>query len=381
MYTPAVVLTALGLGCGASPSGESGYVENSTQSQSRVVKDESLAIDLPLRAQAAQRPTADLPPPEQATVDLFEEVAPSVVYITTLEQRRNLFTGVATEVRRGTGSGFIWDDVGHVVTNFHVLEGATGAQVVLHDQETYRAELVGVSRGHDLAILKIDAPTEVLPPVEIGRSEGLRVGQSVFAIGNPFGLSATLTTGIISALGREIAAVGGGTIEDAIQTDAAINPGNSGGPLLDSAGRLIGVNTAIYSPSGASAGIGFAVPVDTVRRVVPQIIEKGGYTPPQLGIRVSEELNIAARRRLGIRGVVVREVDPGTGAARAGLRGTTRAADGRLILGDVIQAVEGDAVNNLGELSTVLDRYEANDEVMVTILRDGQTREVTIRLF
>ena len=303
------------------------------------------------------------------------------MYITTLAQRRNLFTGVATEVPRGTGSGFVWDDVGHVVTNVHVLEGATGAQVVLHDQSTYRADIVGVSRGHDLAVLKIDAPANALQPVDIGRSEGLRVGQSVFAIGNPFGLSATLTTGIISALGREIGAVGGGTIENAIQTDAAINPGNSGGPLLDSAGRLIGVNTAIYSPSGASAGIGFAVPVDTVRRVVPQIIEKGEYSPPKLGIRVSENLNIAARRRLGIRGVVIREVDPGTGAARAGLRGTSRAADGRLILGDVIQAVEGDAVSNLGELWTVLDRYDPGDEVVVTILRDGQTREVSIRLF
>jgi len=392
LYSPAVFLAFLGLGCSAPPPGESSYVENTTQSSA--AKDEFLAVDpespaagdrrgelLPLRAHAAERPAADLPPSEQATVDLFEEVAPSVVYITTLTQRRNLFTGVATEVRRGTGSGFVWDDVGHVVTNFHVLEGATGAQVVLHDQQTYRATLVGFSRWHDLAILKIDVPANVLPPVDIGRSEGLRVGQSVFAIGNPFGLTATLTTGIISALGREIAAVGGGTIEDAIQTDAAINPGNSGGPLLDSAGRLIGVNTAIYSPSGASAGIGFAVPVDTVQRVVPQIIEKGEYTPPQLGIRASEELNILVRRRLGIRGVVVREVDPGTGAARAGLRGTSRAADGRLILGDVIQAVEDNAVSNLGELSTILDRYDANDEVAVTILRDGRTREVTIRLF
>ena len=394
LCTPAVLLTFLGFGCSAPPPDQSSYVENPTQS--RAAKDEFLPTDpespvsvdrrgelLPLSAQAPQRPTppGELPPSEQATVDLFEEVRPSLVYITTLAQRRNLFTGVATEVPRGTGSGFVWDDVGHVVTNVHVLEGATGAQVVLHDQSTYRADLVGVSRGHDLAVLKIDAPANALQPVDIGRSEGLRVGQSVFAIGNPFGLSATLTTGIISALGREIAAVGGGTIENAIQTDAAINPGNSGGPLLDSAGRLIGVNTAIYSPSGASAGIGFAVPVDTVRRVVPQIIEKGEYSPPKLGIRVSEDLNIAARRRLGIRGVVVREVDPGTGAARAGLRGTSRAADGRLILGDVVQAVEGDAVSNLGELRTVLDRYDPGDEVVVTILRDGQILEVSIRLF
>ena len=247
-------------------------------------------VPRPSAQQGAREPSprGELTSAEQATVDLFEEVRPSVVYITTLAQRRNLFTGVATEVPRGTGSGFVWDQVGNIVTNLHVLQGATAAQIVLHDQSTYRADLVGFSRGHDLAVLRIDAPADLLRPVGIGQSDGLRVGQSIFAIGNPFGLSATLTTGIVSALGREIAAAGGGTIENMIQTDAAINPGNSGGPLLDSAGRLIGVNTAIYSPSGASAGIGFAVPVDTVRRVVPQIIENGEYTPPQLGIRVSE---------------------------------------------------------------------------------------------
>jgi len=322
-----------------------------------------------------------LPPAEQATVDLFEEVRPSVVYITTLTQRRNLFTGVSTEVPRGTGSGFVWDDAGHVVTNLHVLQGATAAQVVLHDQSNHRAELVGFSRGHDLAVLRIDAPADVLQPIAIGRSDDLQVGQSILAIGNPFGLSATLTTGIVSALGREIAAVGGGTIEHAIQTDAAINPGNSGGPLLDSSGRLIGVNTAIYSPSGASAGIGFAVPVDTVRRVIPQIIENGEYTPPRLGIRVSAELNAYVQTRLGINGVVILEVDSGTGADRAGLQGTSRAADGRLLLGDIIQAIDGDDVSGFGELQTVLDRYVPGDEITVTILREGQTREVGIQLF
>ena len=322
-----------------------------------------------------------LPPTEQATVDLFEEVRPSVAYITTLTQRRNLFTGVATEIPRGTGSGFLWDEAGHVVTNLHVLQGATAAQVVLHDQSTHRAALVGVSRGHDLAVLRIDAPAHVLRPVAIGRSDDLQVGQSIFAIGNPFGLNATLTTGIVSAVGREIAAVGGGTIENAIQTDAAINPGNSGGPLLDSAGRLIGVNTAIYSPSGASAGIGFAVPVDTVRRVIPQIIENGEYTPPRLGIRVSADLDAYVRTRLRLSGVVILEVEPGTGADRAGLQGTSRAADGRLILGDIVQAIDGDDVRGFGELQTVLDRYTPGDEVTVTILRDGQPRDFRIQLF
>ena len=340
-------------------------------------------VPRPSAQQGAREPSprGELTSAEQATVDLFEEVRPSVVYITTLAQRRNLFTGVATEVPRGTGSGFVWDQVGNIVTNLHVLQGATAAQIVLHDQSTYRADLVGFSRGHDLAVLRIDAPADLLRPVGIGQSDGLRVGQSIFAIGNPFGLSATLTTGIVSALGREIAAAGGGTIENMIQTDAAINPGNSGGPLLDSAGRLIGVNTAIYSPSGASAGIGFAVPVDTVRRVVPQIIENGEYTPPQLGIRVSEDLTSYVRRRLGIRGVVILEVDPGTGAARAGLRGTSRAANGRLVLGDIIQAIDGEDVDGLGELRTILDRYDPGDEVSVTILRDDQPSEVRIQVF
>ena len=337
----------------------------------------------PRAAQTIPQPPSRgaLPPAEQATVDLFESVSPAVVYITTLTQRRNIFTGVSTEVPRGTGSGFVWDDAGHIVTNLHVLQGATAAQVVLYDQLNHRAELVGFSRGHDLAVLRIDAPTDSLQPVAIGRSDDLQVGQNIFAIGNPFGLNATLTTGIVSALGREIAAVDGGAIENAIQTDAAINPGNSGGPLLDSSGRLIGVNTAIYSPSGASAGIGFAVPVDTVRRVVPQIIEHGEYTPPQLGIRASADLNAYVRTRLRISGVVILEVDPGTGADRAGLQGTSRAADGRLILGDIVQAIDGDEVGGLGELQTVLDRYAPGDEVTVTILRQDQTRDVRIQLF
>lgn len=338
----------------------------------------------PRAAQTATEPAArgPLPPAEQATVDLFEEVRPSVVYITTLTRRRNLFTGVATELPRGTGSGFIWDADGHVVTNLHVLQGATAAQVVLDDQSTYRAELVGFSSGHDLAVLRIDASDNGdLQPVRIGRSDELRVGQSIFAIGNPFGLSATLTTGIVSALGREIAAVGGGTIEGVIQTDAAINPGNSGGPLLDSAGRIVGVNTAIYSPSGASAGIGFAVPIDTVRRVVPQIIAKGEYTPPQLGIRVSEDLNAYVRNRLRISGVVVLDVEAGTDAERAGLRGSSRAADGRLVLGDIVQAIDQEEVTDLAALQTVLDRYAPGDEVTVTILRDGETQDVRIEVF
>ena len=341
------------------------------------------ATQSPVRAAQTREPSprGDLTTAEQATIRLFEEVGPSVVYITTLAQRRNIYTGLTSEVPSGTGSGFIWDEAGHIVTNLHVLEGADAAQIVLHDQTSYRAELVGVSSTHDLAVLRIDADDTALRPVDVGQSSDLRVGQSIFAIGNTFGLSATLTMGIVSALGRELPSAGGGRIENVIQTDADINPGNSGGPLLDSAGRLIGVNTAIYSPSGASAGIGLAVPVDTVRRVVPQIIENGVYEPPKLGISAREDLNNLVRRRLGIRGVVISTVAPGSGADGAGLRGTVRAANGSLVLGDIVQAIDGEPVDNLGELETLLDRYRPGDEVSVTVEREGDTREVQIQVF
>ena len=325
-------------------------------------------------------PRGDLLPDEQATVGLFEKVSPSVVYITTLARRANLFTGAVDQIPRGTGTGFVWDRQGHIVTNYHVLQGANSAQVVLHDQMTYSASLVGVSAGHDLAVLRIDASSEDLQPVVIGESTSLRVGQSIFAIGSPFGLSATLTTGIVSALGRQIEGARGRPIENVIQIDAAINPGNSGGPLLDSAGRLVGVNTAIYSPSGASAGIGFAVPVDTVRRVVPQLIATGDYVPPQLGIIVNQQVSAVVLARLRLRGVLVWEVQPDSGAAEAALRGSRFAADGSLVLGDIIQQLDEEGVSNFGELQTVLDRYNRGDVVSVTTLRDGRTRTVRVRL-
>ena len=325
-------------------------------------------------------PRGDLLPDEQATVGLFKKVSPSVVYITTLARRANLFTGAIDQIPRGTGTGFVWDRQGHIVTNYHVLQGANSAQVVLHDQTTYGASLVGVSAGHDLAVLRIDASSEDLQPVVIGESTSLRVGQSIFAIGNPFGLSATLTTGIVSALGRQIEGTRGRPIENVIQIDAAINPGNSGGPLLDSAGRLVGVNTAIYSPSGASAGIGFAVPVDTVRRVVPQLIETGDYIPPQLGITVNQQVSAVVLARLRLSGVLVWEVQPGSGAATAGLRGSQFAGDGSLILGDIIQRLDDEEVSSFGELQAMLDRYNPGDVVSVTTLRGGRTRTVRARL-
>src|SRR6185369_5769617 len=238
---------------------------------------------------------------ERATVELFHNAAPSVVFITSLSVRRSAFRFNLTQIPRGTGSGFIWDDAGHIVTNFHVIQGGDAARVTLADQSTWDAKLVGTAPEKDLAVLKIEAPRDRLRPIPIGTASDLQVGQHVFAIGNPFGLDHTLTTGVISALGREIESAARTPIRDVIQTDAAINPGNSGGPLLDSSGRLIGVNTAIYSPSGSSAGIGFAIPVDVVNRVVPDLIKNGRVPVPGIGIVAADE---AAATRIGAEGVV-----------------------------------------------------------------------------
>jgi S1-C subfamily serine protease len=262
--------------------------------------------------EAVSRPVTargDLAGDEQNTIDIFRSAAPSVVYITSIAVRRNLFSLNVYEIPQGTGSGFIWDRQGRIVTNFHVISDASRLEVTLADRSTWKAALVGAAPDRDLAVLQITAPASKLQPIAVGESTNLLVGQKVFAIGNPFGLDQTLTTGVVSALGREITAVTGRTIHDVIQTDAAINPGNSGGPLLDSAGRLIGVNTAIYSPSGASSGIGFAVPVGEVNRVVPQIISKGKVLRPGLGVTLA---NRSLTRDLGLEGVLVLKVLPGT---------------------------------------------------------------------
>lgn len=266
--------------------------------------------------EAVSRPVTargDLAGDEQNTIDIFRSAAPSVVYITSIAVRRNLFSLNVYEIPQGTGSGFIWDRQGRIVTNFHVISDASRLEVTLADHSTWKAALVGAAPDRDLAVLQITAPASKLQPIAVGESTNLLVGQKVFAIGNPFGLDQTLTTGVVSALGREITAVTGRTIHDVIQTDAAINPGNSGGPLLDSAGRLIGVNTAIYSPSGASSGIGFAVPVGEVNRVVPQIISKGKVLRPGLGVTLA---NRSLTRDLGLEGVLVLKVLPGTSTLR-----------------------------------------------------------------
>ena len=271
-------------------------------------------------------PRGPLGADEQANIDLFRRTSPSVVHITTLAVQRDLFSLNVQQVPRGTGTGFAWDDRGHIVTNFHVIQGGSGARVTLADQSSHAAQLVGAFPDRDLAVLKIDVPAAKLPPIPLGSSRELQVGQRVYAIGNPFGLDQTLTTGIVSALNREIESFNQRTIRGVIQTDAAINPGNSGGPLLDSAGRLIGVNTQIASPSGASAGIGFAIPVDEVSRIVPRLIRDGRYLRPALGVTAGPA---GLHRALNLpKGVALVEVSDNGPAARAGLRPFRRAANG-----------------------------------------------------
>jgi len=315
---------------------------------------------------------------ERNNVEVFRAVSPSVVHITTLQAARNMFSRDVMQVPSGTGTGFLWDDRGHVVTNFHVVQAGDAAQVTLSDQSTWPAALVGAFPDRDLAVLRIDAPRQKLRPIMVGTSKDLQVGQKVYAIGNPFGLDQTLTTGIVSALEREIQSVTQRAIRGAIQTDAAINPGNSGGPLLDSAGRLIGVNTAIYSPSGASAGIGFAIPVDEVNRIVPRLIRDGRFLRPAIGVQTAPpQLN----RALGLRdGIAVVGVVPGGPAARAGLKPFMRDARGGIVSGDVIVAIDGKAVANLDDMLAILETHRPGDTVKLRLLRDGRTLETGVTL-
>jgi S1-C subfamily serine protease len=335
--------------------------------------------DLLISYQAEPReitPRGDLAGDEKTVIEIFEAVSPSVVYITTTRQVLDLWTRNVTEVPRGTGSGFIWDDRGHVVTNYHVVEGARSAHVRLADQRTYDAVLIGASPEHDIAVLRIDVPVGLPRPLAVGTSEDLKVGQKALAIGNPFGLDYTLTTGVISALDRSIQAEDGRSIDHLIQTDAAINPGNSGGPLIDSAGRLIGMNTAIFSPSGAFAGIGFAVPVDAVNRVVPDLIAHGRYLRPTIGITADDDISARLLERLGVEGVVILRVEPGSAADRAGLEGTGVTSDGDVIVGDVILALDGKPVTEVGELIDLLENYSIGDRVELVVFRRGEVRTV-----
>ncbi len=329
------------------------------------------------RGDAAPRPVTPRGPlaaDELQQIELFRRLSPSVVHITTLELQRDFFNRAVSQAPRGTGTGFVWDAAGHIVTNFHVIQGASAATVTLADQSTHRAQLVGAFPDRDLAVLKIDVPAAKWPAIPIGSSRELQVGQKVFAIGNPFGLDQTLTTGIVSALNREIDSFNERKLRGVIQTDAAINPGNSGGPLLDSAGRLIGVNTQIASPSGASAGIGFAIPVDEVNRIVPRLIRDGRITRPTLGIAAaSDQIQRALRLPDG---VALVQVTPGGPAARAGLQPFSRARDGGIVAGDIIVAVNDEPVASFDDLLTQLERRQPGDTVTLNVSRAGRGRKV-----
>src|SRR5581483_9021072 len=304
----------------------------------------------------------------------------SVVYISTSERVMDYWTLNVQTVPYGTGSGFMWDTAGHIVTNLHVVAGAAEATVRLSDGKDYPATLVGLSKTHDIAVLQVQIPARSALPIPIGTSHDLQVGQKVYAIGNPFGLDWTLTTGIVSALDRSLTGENGVLIQHLVQTDAAINPGNSGGPLLDSAGRLIGINTAIYSPSGARPGVGFAVPVDTVNRVVPELIAKGHYASPSLGVQTDENLSRAIARQLGVEGAAILRVHPDGPAARAGLRGARFGRRNSIYPGDVIVALNGKPVDNVASLLALLDDCTPGEVVQLTVWRDGKKIRVPVTL-
>ena len=327
----------------------------------------------------------DLSDLEKSTIALYKYASPSVVHITTLIQRELSLN--VQEIPQGTGSGFVWDDAGHIVTNYHVVQGGNAAQVTLADHSTYDADLIGVYPDGDIAVLWINAPKDKLHQIPIGSSHDLQVGQSAFAIGNPFGLDQTLTTGVISATGRQIESVTHHRIKNMIQTDAAVNPGNSGGPLLDSAGRLVGMNTAIYSPSGASVGIGFAIPVDDINRAVPELIRNKRIVRPGLGVTVASDQQMRSLRErlheeqgLDVEGVLIIQVKRGSAAAKAGLRPTRFDDSGQLALGDVIVAFDGKPIKSTEDLYAALEGHQVGETVTLTILRGEQRIEVKVTL-
>ncbi len=314
---------------------------------------------------------------ERNSIDIFERSSKSVVYITNTKYKRDIFSLNVFEIPQGSGSGFVWDEAGHIVTNYHVIQGASKLTVTMYNQKKYKAVVVGVAPSKDLAVLRISAPTIGFLPLPNGNYENLKVGRKTIAIGNPFGLDQTMTIGIVSALGREIKSVSGNVIQNVIQTDAAINPGNSGGPLLDSQGRLIGVNTAIVSPSGSSAGIGFAIPVNTVQNVVKQLIQHGKIIRPGLGINTLDD---RMAKRANIEGIIVSRVVSGGNSARVGIRGITQDRYGNYIMGDIIIALNGKDVVSNDDLDKFLNNQEVGDIVKITIQRGNKIIEKRVKL-
>ena len=314
---------------------------------------------------------------ETNTTEIFKKASPAVVYVTNTALRRSFFTLNVEEIPRGSGTGFVWDTNGLIVTNFHVIAGAHKLTVTLQDRTEHAADVIGVAPEKDLAVLRIEKPPADLVSLPLGDSSELTVGRKVLAIGNPFGLDTTLTAGIVSALGREIQAVGDRKIRGVIQTDAAINPGNSGGPLLNSLGQLVGVNTAIVSPSGANAGIGFAIPVNTVKDVVPQLISYGKILRPMLGMELASDRWV---QRYRIEGLPVVQVYPGLPAAQGGISGAYRGSRGELILGDIVTHIDDKPIRSNDDYFNALEQHEPGDKLTVTTLRGEETLTYEIEL-
>jgi S1-C subfamily serine protease len=316
---------------------------------------------------------------EANNIEIFKSASPSVVFVTNSAlYRTSPFSRNVQEVPQGSGTGFIWNKDGLIVTNYHVIQDASRVTITLQDQSTWDAEVVGKSPEKDLALLRIKAPPSKLIPLPLGDSSLLEVGRKVIAIGNPFGLDTTMTVGVVSALGREINSLTNRTIRDVIQTDASINPGNSGGPLLNSLGQLIGVNTQIISPSGASAGIGFAIPVNTVKKVIPQLLDYGQEVRPLLGI--GDLAPDTWTRRNGIKGVVIIDVTPGMPAAQAGLKGVDQNWRGEIMLGDVITKIDGNTIESQDDLFNALEQHMPGDTIKVTTEREDKTMEFNVVL-
>jgi S1-C subfamily serine protease len=346
----------------------------------RMLRLENYVLPRNSTALATPRPIAPrtaLSSGEKERIGLFDRTWRSVVHITTLAVRTDPFRLNVMEVPRGSGSGFVWDAHGHVVTNFHVIAGADEAKITFADKTTVNARLVGQSARNDIAVLRVVGLPNNVSPLAVGTSQDLVVGQDVIAIGSPFGLDYTLSTGVISGLGREIMGAGGLPIGGVIQTDAAINPGNSGGPLMDSAGRLIGVNTAILSPSGASAGVGFAVPVDTVARVVPQLIAYGREIRPEIGVVLADD---SVTERFSLPGVLVLGVAENSPASKVGMQPTQRTPTGDIVLGDVIHQVDGKDIRKTADLLLQLEKHKAGDTITVSVVREGKPTALSVVL-
>jgi S1-C subfamily serine protease len=380
-WLPGVLSASLGLGCHTPPAEE--RAPSPEPRSSAVASPVALLPAAPPSAAPALAPSGIVPltpgaktEDERNSISVFDAVAPATVFVTNKRTVIDPFRR-AVEVPQGTGSGFIWDAKGHVVTNFHVVEGAEALSVTLFDHRSFDARPVGVDRQKDIAVLEmLDAPDN-LHPIHVERGLELAVGQKTLAIGNPFGLDQTLTTGIVSALGRSVPGDHGVTMRDMVQTDAAINPGNSGGPLLDSSGRLIGMNTMIFSRSGSSAGIGFAVPVSSIARVVPQLLRSG--KSDQIGIGVVIDPDQRLERNYGIRGVLVLRVAENSPAAKSGLRGTTLTRRG-VDFGDVIVGMDAEPIQSYDDLYTILDRHQPGDKVKLTVIRGEKRLQIPITL-